>query len=243
MENTKTTFLYGPSVTKRFKRTLILDLTASQEHLVVERGSSLARGSVIVTTCAREMIASSKAGDKLDHIIVTGSGADPTQHPDLRAVTDNLRMLRDKWFSRAKLCIATSAVDFEDETLRASLAKYDRIFLQYMWGTAKTFAKMTGAKPTLLGELTKRLPSFDHVVVEATFVSGGANNAADSEVANWIKKLQEISPQEVHILSGTAGQPKPAKAVPPKRRQKIAEEVTEKTGLTGVLHDEEPLLA
>ncbi|MDE0914621.1 MAG: hypothetical protein OSB57_05515 [Planctomycetota bacterium] len=243
MENTKTTFLYGPSVTKRFKRTLILDLTASQEHLVVERGSSLARGSVIVTTCAREMIASSKAGDKLDHIIVTGSGADPTQHPDLRAVTDNLRMLRDKWFSRAKLCIATSAVDFEDETLRASLAKYDRIFLQYMWGTAKTFAKMTGAKPTLLGELTKRLPSFDHVVVEATFVSGGANNAADSEVANWIKKLQEISPQEVHILSGTAGQPKPAKAVPPKRRQKIAEEVTEKTGLTVVLHDEEPLLA
>jgi len=243
MENTKTTFLYGPSVTKRFKRTLILDLTASQEHLVVERGSSLARGSVIVTTCAREMIASSKAGDKLDHIIVTGSGADPTQHPDLRAVTDNLRMLRDKWFSRAKLCIATSAVDFEDEALRASLAKYDRIFLQYMWGTAKTFAKMTGAKPTLLGELTKRLPSFDHIIAEATFVSGGANNAADSEVANWIKKLQEISPQEVHILSGTASQPKPAKAVPPKRRQKIAEEVTEKTGLTVVLHDEEPLLA
>ncbi len=243
MDNTKTTFLYGPSVTKRFKRTLALDLTASQEHLVVERGSSLARGSVIVTTCAREMIASSKAGDKLDHIIVTGSSGDPALHPDLREVTENLRMLRDKWFSRAKLCISTSVTDLEDENLRASLTKYDRIFLRYQWGTAKTFAKMTGAKPTQLGELTKRLPGFDHIIVEASFVSGGANNAADSEVANWIKKLQDIAPQEVHILSGTAGQPKPAKAVTPKRRQKIAEDVTEKTGLTVVLHDEEPLLA
>ncbi len=243
MDNTKTTFLYGPSVTKRFKRTLVLDLTASQEHLVVERGSSLARGSVIVTTCAREMIASSKAGDKLDHIIVTGSSEDPTQHPDLREVTENLRTLRDKWFSRAKLCISTSSTDFENEDLRACLAMYDRFFLKYQWGTAKTFAKMTGDKSTNLATLTKRLPSFDHLVVEASFIAGNTYNGSDSEVSNWIKKLQEIGPQEVHILSGTDGQPKATKAVTPKRRQKIAEEVTEKTGLTVVLHDEETLIA
>jgi hypothetical protein len=243
MDNTKTTFLYGPSVTKRFKRTLVLDLTANQEHLVAERGSSLARGSVIVTTCAREMISSSKAGDKLDHIIVTGSGGDPAQHPDLREVTENLRMLRDKWFSRAKLCIVTSITDLEDENLRASLTKYDRVFLQYQWGTAKTFAKMTGAKATQLGELTRRLLGFDHLIIEASFFSGSANNAAENEVANWIKKLQEIAPQEVHILSGCAGQPKSGKAVTSKRRRKIADEVVEKTGLTVVLHDEEPLIA
>ncbi len=242
MVTTPTTFLYGPRVTKRFKRTLALDLTATQEHLVVERGSSLARGSVIVTTCARTMIASSKAGDKLDTIIVTGSGGDPVLHPDLREVTENLRTLRDKWFSRAKLYITTGVTDLENEEMRACLAMYDGVLMRYQWGNAKAFAKATGAKATQLGPLTSRLTQLDHLIVEASFFKGGNANASDKDVASWVKKIEEIAPQEVHVISGTGGEPKPAKGLTAKQLQAVCDALSEKTGLVATLHEEEPLL-
>ena len=93
MSKTKDTtpqILNGPKVTRRFGRALIIDIAAPQLGLVVERGSNLPRASVVVTTCAREIIALSKEGIKVESIIVVGSEVDPAEHPDLREITENL---------------------------------------------------------------------------------------------------------------------------------------------------------
>ena len=103
-----TVLLHGP-VRTRWGKTMVLDLTAPQGHLVVERGSTLARASVIVTTCARRLQELSKAGEKVRAIVVVGQENDPATHPDLQAITENLRALRDKWFNRAKMMIITAA--------------------------------------------------------------------------------------------------------------------------------------
>ncbi len=233
--------LHGPART-RLGRTLILDLTAPQLQMVVERGSTLARGSVVVTTCARRLIELSRGGEKVNTVAVVGSEGDPTDHPDLREVTENLRTLRDKWFPRAKLVLMTDSRDLEGWDLRATFGMYDKVFLRYEWGTAKVFSAATGDKGTQLGVLTRQLQGLDHLVVQANFFRGDLDNSTEREVTNWIKKLQEVQPREVHILTGAGPQTRKVKPVTPTRRKQIAEEAAECLGVTVSIHEEDALL-
>ena len=238
--------IHGPIRSSRLGRALVVDVTAPQTNMVVSRDSALARSSVLVTTCAHRIIELSKAGEKLDSIAVAGSSGDPVDHPALREVTDNLRALRDKWFGRAKLCLMTALRDLDSFELRTTVGMYDRVLLEFQWGTAKTFASMTGEKSTQLGVLTRQLHGLEQLVVQASFARGPVDNSSSTEVQSWIKKLLEVRPQEVHILTGgPVLSPAKAKAgrksVTSTRRQQIAEEVAEKTGIAVTIHEEEPL--
>lgn len=236
--------VHGPTKTSRLGSALTVDVTAPQSNLVVERGSHLARASLIVTTSARRIIELSKAGEKVESIAVVGSDGDPTSHPELREITENLRALRDKWFQRAKLCIFTNGFELGTYDLRQTLSMYDRPFIDFEWGTAKTFSSVTGAKGTVLAKLTKQLSSFDHVVIQARFFKGDADNSTDTEVNGWIKRLRELRPREVHILDGTRKTPggKKLRAAAKSRQREIADVVVEKTGLAVTIHEDEPLL-
>jgi hypothetical protein len=232
----------GPRKTSRLGTILVIDLTAPQANLVVERGSNVPRASVVVTTSARRIIELSKDGQKLDHIAVIGSTDDPTTHPNLREITENLRALRTKWFPRAKLCMLSSGKDLASYDLRAALGLYDKIFLDYEWGTAKTFTTMTGKKSTAFASLTKHMGSLDHLIVQAHFVRGDFDNSTPTEVQGWIRKLQELRPQEVHILTGAPDvDGKKLKAVTKTRHKQIADQVSE-TGLSVAIHDDEALV-
>lgn len=242
----------GPLENKRFGRTLVVDISAPQVALTARRGLSLPRASLIVTTAAREIIILAREAVKVDTIVVVGSDGDPSNHPDLREITENLRALRDKHLPRAKLRVFTSTRDLTSYDLRSTLAMYDRVHLQFEWGSAKVFSAVTGEKPTQFATLVKHATSFDHLVIEANFFKGpeDKDNSVDAEVKLWIKKLQELKPQEIHILPGIgsgatvgpntgAGKVKP---VAKSRRDEIMEEVAEKTGLNVSQHDDEALL-
>lgn len=235
--------LHGPTKSSRFGLVLTVDITAPQRNLVVERGSSLPRASIIVTQLARQVIDLSKEGTKLDHIVVMGSDGSPTDHPDLREITENLRALRDKWFQRAKLVLISDGMDLAPPDLRQVLLGYDKLIQEFHWGTAKTFQSMTGEKGSVLGDLTRQLGYFDKLIVQARFAGATSANGTDAEIRNWIKKLQEVRPLEVHILEG----PPPAsgkklRAATSKRTQQIAETVAEKTGLPVHVHEDETFL-
>jgi len=235
--------LHGPAKTARFGQTLTIDITAPQRNLVVERGSSIPRASIIVTTLARNVIHLSKEGHKLDHIVVMGSDGPPTEHPDLREITENLRTLRDKWFSRAKLTLISDGLDFDSPDLRQTLLAYDKLIQDYHWGTAKVFQSMTGEKGTVLGHLTRNLNYFERLIVQAHFTGASSGNGTDSEVKNWLKKLTELRPMEVHLVEGpptTSG--KKPRAATQNQLQKIADQVTEKTGLAVTIFEEETML-
>lgn len=236
-----TTLIHGP-IRSRWGKTMVLNLTAPQGHLVVERGSTLARGSVIVTTCARRLQEMSKAGDKVHAIVVIGQEVDPATHPDLQSITENLRALRDKWFNRAKMMIITAAPDLEDWGLRATLSMYDTLLYRFECGTAKTYAAVTGEPQTKLSKLTRQLSSFDHLVVQTSFFRGGLDNSTDTEVNNWIKKLIEVGPREVHILTPAGERRKKVKPISKARREQIASEAAEALGVEVSIHEDEPHL-
>jgi hypothetical protein len=238
--------VWGPLESKRFGRTLVVNLSAPRTAMTARRGLSIPRASLIVTTVAREIILLAREAVKVDTIAVVGTETDPCGHPDLREITENLRALRDKHLSRAKLRVLTAVRDLASYELRSTLAMYDRLHLQFEWGTSKVFSAVTGEKPTQLTSLIKQASNFDHLVIDANFFKGpdDRDNSSDSEVKNWIRKLQEVKPQEVHILPGSGSAAKAAKTkpVPQSRRDEIAEEVAERTGLNVTVHEEDALL-
>ncbi|MFT4647667.1 MAG: hypothetical protein ACI9X4_000880 [Glaciecola sp.] len=236
--------LQGPFNSARFGKTLCIDITTPHNSLVVERGSELPRASLIVTTAARYLIDSSRNGDKLDHIIVIGTGIDPAEHPDLRNIVDNLRALKDKWFARAKLALRTRTHDLEAYSRRSTVSKFNSIYVPMEWGTSKMFNTMTGDKPTQLAVLIKGLSQLENVTLEAQFASGADGNMSDADIASWIKKVEEASPAQVHLLGGPPRSKKKlkAKASTKPQRKKIMDSLVEKTGATVTLFDHETTL-
>lgn len=237
MSKTKDTIpkiLSGPRDTRRFGRALIIDIAAPQLGLVVERGSSLPRASVVVTTCAREIIPLSKEGIKVESIIVTGSTVDPTEHPDLREITENLRALRDKWFSRAKLLVLTQTRDMSSYELRATLAMYSAVHLQFDWGTAKMWTACTGAKGPEFPSFVDDCHHFDHLVLETSLFRAPEDNTAALEVKAIGEKITLIKPQEVVVFchTGSVTGKDGAKSATKSQRDKIVETLAEATGLS-----------
>jgi hypothetical protein len=196
---------------------------------------------VVVTCAARKIIELSKAGEKLSTILVAGV-EDPTNHPQLMEITDNLRSLRDKWFGKAQLALQTTGLGLQMSDPRRALFLYDKPIVRYEWGTPKTFTAMTGRPAAGLTELATALRSIDRLVVEATFVRGEPDNSNDAEVKAWIKRVAQLGPKEVHISTvpaGAAGAKKggKARAVSATRLDQIAALLLAETGITATLHE------
>ena len=69
----------------------------------------------------------SKAGEKLQHIVVFGE-VDPTVHPEFRAISENLRELTNKWFPRAaELFPNLRGIPFDDFMRAVNRAEYSCI--------------------------------------------------------------------------------------------------------------------
>lgn len=235
----------GPFKTERLGAALGVDLGSQDLALAVSRDNRMPRASVVVTTAARNMIRISKAGEKIEAVVVYGSAVDPTQHPDFREIAENVRDLRNKWFSKAKLCLATDEPRLEDAEQRHVLTVFDKVFARFEWGTAKTYTAMTGKKSADYNALATTLTGIDRLIVQARFQKGGeVDTASEAEVKAWIKKVQELKPIAVHILQADAKSgAKKAKSAPKSRLVEIAAEFTEKTGIPAEIFVNESLLA
>jgi hypothetical protein len=184
---------------------------------------------VIITSAARRMIELSRAGEKLETLLVTGN-LEPTSHPELVEVVENLRELRDKWYPKAALALVSDAIDVDAVHLRHALGMFDKPVVRFEWGTAKAFASATGRPGTDLKRIVEALAGLERLMLQATFSDGKGGNATPTEVRNWIKKVDEVHPREVHLgtVAARKGGPKPLSA---DRLGKLAAEVTEKTGI------------
>ena len=187
---------------------------------------------VVITSAARRVIELSKAGEKIESLVVTGN-REPTSHPELIEIVENLRQLRDKWFGKASLCLVSEALDLDAVHLRHALTMFDKPLVRFEWGTAKAFAARTGRPSTELKCIVDALTGLEKILVQACFVSGPGGNASDAEVRNWIKKIGEIRPREVFLgtLEGKGGRSRGPKPVPASRLEQIAAAVLEKTGV------------
>jgi len=237
--------VFGPYKSRRFGQSLGINLAPSPREdcpkdcvycegpdstgPIINRVSQAPSAGVIVTSAARRIIEMSKGGDKLACITLAGNN-EPTMHASLLEITENLRALRNKWFPKAKLCLMSDIPYQDTPDLVHALEIYDRPVLRFEWGSAKTFTAMTGRPGTELKSLVDFCAGLDRFVVQASFVQGGPENASDREVKSWIRKLKEIDPTEVQVMTiPDPGRGKKPRPVSDSRLQAIAALVREQT--------------
>jgi hypothetical protein len=127
--------------------------------------------------------------------------------------------------------------------VRVSLGIYDRVHLRVEGGTTKSFAALSGRKPTDLAQIIESLLGLENIVVETRFFRGSTDTTTPGEVRGWLKRLSEINPREVQILvSGKRGSaktdPRPA---PRSNVEKIAADAGEKLGVPVALFSDDEI--
>lgn len=209
---------------------------------IIARANAVPSAGVIVTAAARRIIGMSKAGEKIDCIAISGN-QDPTRHPQLLTITENLRDLRNKWFPKADLALLTDGSNLEPADHRRALQIYDLPILRFEWGNAKTFSALTGRKQDDLKTLIGHVTGMDRLILSATFSQGAVDNANEAEIKAWIKRVEELRPKEVQIQSVEGPRAKAAKLKPVSvaRLEEIASQLTEKSGIATTVLAEEPL--
>src|SRR6185295_1829377 len=120
---------------------------------------------------------------------------------EFKEITTNLRDLRNKWFAKATLWLASNNPRVEEASVRHALAVYDKAVVRFDWGTAKTYAALTGRKGTDYNNLCAHLGHLENLVLQARFVRGDTDNSSEPELKAWVKKVTELKPREVHILN------------------------------------------
>ena len=215
----------GPEELPTFGKSLTLE--PSQPTTRPDRFPTQA---VIVTAAARRIIELSKAGDRLASIVVLGK-IDPTLHPEFRAISENLRELRNKWFAKAKLTLVSEQPQLENAQVRHALFAYDRPILRLEAGTQKTFAALSGRPGGQFKALVQDMGKLElrSLVIRANFVRGAIDNSSENEVRAWLRYLSAIKPGLVQIST-----PRKAadglKPITKTRMNQIVEQVGEKTG-------------
>jgi len=205
---------------------------------VLSRAGKLPSAGVVVTAAARRIIELSKAGEKVASITVAGNG-DPTLHPRIQEITENLRDLRNKWFPKADLCLISRAPVFEVPGLAHALSIYDKPIFEFSWGSAKTYTALTGRSGADYKALVDFCTRLEKLIVEAVFVTGGPENSTDREVTSFLRKVQELEPREIQFLTIAAARGKKPKPVAAKKLEAIAEKVGEKTGIATSVYSSE----
>lgn len=206
--------------------------TPTEAEPIIGQRRTMPTPGVVITSAARRIIELSKGGEKLESLIVTGNN-EPTGHPELIEIIENLRELRNKWFGKASLCLVSNSLDLEAPHLRHMLGMFDKPVVRFEWGTAKAFASATGRPSSDLKGIVEALTGLDKIIVQACFLGGKSTSSSDSEINNWIRKLAEVKPREVHIgTSDTKAKlPTGAKPLTPAKLEKIAAAVKDKTDI------------
>ena len=235
--------VYGPFSSRRFGKSLGINPIPSPKgdcpkgclycetgtpdgEPVAGRAGKAPSAGVVVTSAARRIIEMSKAGEKLASITVAGNN-DPTLHPGLKEITENLRILRDKWFSKADLCLLSEKPAAGAPGLAHALSLYDKAAVRFEWGSGRTYSAMTGRTGEDYKALIELLGSMERFTVQAVFITA---NATEKEVVSWIRKIEEVRPSEIQVLTVPASKRSP-KPLAPNRLENIAARVTEKTGI------------
>jgi wyosine [tRNA(Phe)-imidazoG37] synthetase (radical SAM superfamily) len=239
--------VYGPLKTRRHGQSLGVNLLpsprtdcgpdclycrlgAADAVPIISRVKGIPSSGVIVTSVARRIIEIHRSGDKLESLTVAGNN-DPTMHPHLLEISENLRDLRTKWYPKARLCLVSETESLACPELRAVCSVYDQAIFRFEWGTAKTYQAFRPQAAFDYKTLCERFAPLDRWIAQATLVQGSLDNSNDREVAAWIKKLDEVRPREVQIFTLESRSKGGVKAVPASRLEEIAARVTEKTGI------------
>jgi wyosine [tRNA(Phe)-imidazoG37] synthetase (radical SAM superfamily) len=201
-------------------------------------GEALKRAPELLREIEEAFTRHAGEGTPVDCITLAGNG-EPTLHPDLEALVEGVRGLRDRYFPGAKVGILSDATQVHRPGVRRALARCDERYMKFDAGDEATWRRINAPLGnTKFDVMAEGLRGMQDLVLQSMFIQGSYDNTGGPHVERWINAVRAIGPRSVQVYTvdrGTAAEG--ITEVPRETLQAIADRLTAATGILAEVYD------
>ncbi|MBQ4420669.1 MAG: radical SAM protein [Bacteroidales bacterium] len=142
--------------------------------------------------------------EKVDSITFSGNG-EPTLHPDILAIVQDVIELRDKYLPQTKVTILTNSTNLYREDVRKALHLIDNPILKLDAGTEETYKRINKPVSAKFSDIVGYLKEFGNKAIIQTILlrsknkAEEINNTTPQEFNAWLSIVEEIKPRLVML--------------------------------------------
>ncbi len=142
----------------------------------------------------------------INSITFSGNG-EPTLHPDISGIVDDVISLRNKYCPQAKVTILSNSTNLVREDVFTALQKVDNPILKLDAGTEQMFKAINKPVSAKFNDIVERLIAFGNKCIIQTLLLRGENdgvvidNTSETEFSSWLEIVKRIKPRSVMLYS------------------------------------------
>lgn len=149
---------------------------------------------------------SSEENAKIDSITFSGNG-EPTLHPEISGIVDDVISLRNLYCPQAKVTILSNSTFLVRDDVFSALQKIDNPILKLDAGTERMFNLINKPVSAKFDTVVERLKAFGSKCIIQTLLLRGENdghkidNTCEEEFVPWLEIVKSINPHSVMLYS------------------------------------------
>ncbi len=149
---------------------------------------------------------SSEENAKIDSITFSGNG-EPTLHPEISGIVDDVISLRNLYCPQAKVTILSNSTFLVRDDVFSALQKIDNPILKLDAGTERMFNLINKPVSAKFDTMVERLKAFGSKCIIQTLLLRGENdghkidNTCEEEFVPWLEIVKSINPRSVMLYS------------------------------------------
>lgn len=149
---------------------------------------------------------SREQNEAIDSITFSGNG-EPTLHPDIAAIVDDVLQLRDRYCPRAKVTILSNSTNLLRRDVFCALQKIDNPILKLDAGIEKMYRLINKPVSAAFDEIVAKLIEFGNRAIIQTLLLRGENdghvidNTSEEEFSAWLDIVRRVNPRSVMLYS------------------------------------------
>ena len=141
----------------------------------------------------------SNDGKSIDAITICANG-EPTLYPNLTAVIEVMKRLRDQYQPHARLAILSNSSTVGSKAVREALALLDVKIMKFDAGSEEMFHLLNHLHtPIYMGDIVAGLKELKNIYLQSLFVQGRVTNADPDSIGLWIERVRDIRPLGVQV--------------------------------------------
>jgi wyosine [tRNA(Phe)-imidazoG37] synthetase (radical SAM superfamily) len=143
----------------------------------------------------------SSDGKTIDAITICANG-EPTLYPNLTAVIEMAKRLRDQYQPQARLAILSNSSTVGNKTVREALDLLDVKIMKFDAGSEEMFHLLNHLHtPIYMGDIVAGLKEVKYIYLQSLFVQGRVTNADPDSIGLWIERVRDIRPLGVQVYT------------------------------------------
>jgi len=171
------------------------------------------------------------------YITFSGNG-EPTLHPDFEEIVDRVVSVRNRAGLEAKVAALSNSTGLADPGVLRGLAKLDVPIMKLDAGTDDVLQRINRPAPDItVDAIVDGLKKLQNFTMQSVFVEGTVSNTSDEDVAAWVDRVEEATPDSIQVYSlENVPAMSTLRGVSSGRLQDIARRVTERTGIEAEIY-------